>query len=237
MATSSPLFERQVLVWKHLALRSDVDDIILELLGHFSLEKIYHSSSSLATSSVTPSATTNNITEKESYQHLVISLLAKLTAIFSIQRLTLPSEKTPSPGRYLGLLVSWELTLRCVEFVLYIVAEDRDILWDCAMLKDRYLADFLLEALGLLNLYPKSPGTLGSNLQKSRGKRDRFARVHRRLELLLDTYPGPDSFLLQACRDITRMLQVDPGALILPPSLRMGLPNLATDMVCTTSRR
>jgi hypothetical protein len=37
----SPLLEGTANVWRHLYLRSDIDDLILELLGRFSLEKIY----------------------------------------------------------------------------------------------------------------------------------------------------------------------------------------------------
>src|SRR5438270_7364120 len=101
MATPAPssLFIRLANVWRHLSLRSDVDDIILELLGHFSLEKIYSEG------------------DKETYQHLVVTLLAQLSAIFYIQRLTLPSENL-QVGWYLGFLASWEVTLRSVEFVL-----------------------------------------------------------------------------------------------------------------------
>lgn len=206
--TPSPLFGRLVDVWRHLSLRSDVDDIILELLGHFSLEKIYSGAG-----------------DSDKYLQLVISLLAKLNAIFCIQRLTLPAESVHA-GRYLGFLASWEVTLRCVEFVLQVVVEGRESLWEGRPLRDKYLAEFLQSALRILTLHPKAPAN-----QRARDRRDRFARIHRSLEQVFDSYPGPKSFLLEACKEVTRHLQADPSALALPPRLRHDLPNLTSELV------
>jgi hypothetical protein len=38
---STSLFMSLANAWRLLSLRSDIDDIVLELLGRFSLEKIY----------------------------------------------------------------------------------------------------------------------------------------------------------------------------------------------------
>lgn len=188
-------------------MRSDVDDIILELLGHFSLEKIYAEG------------------DKETYQHLVISLLAQLNSIFHIQRLTLPSENSPV-GWYLGFLASWEVTLRSVEFVLQLVLEGRESLWEAQSLRDKYLAEFLLSALRLLTLHPKAPANL-----RAKDRRERFARIHRSLERIFDSYPGTKSFLLLVCKEITDALRTEPSALQLPPRLKYELPNLASELV------
>ena len=83
---SSSMFMRLVSTWRLLALRSDVDSIILELLGVFSLEKIYSEG------------------DKETYQQLLVTLLAQLNSIFYIQRLSLPSENL-QVGWYLGFIV------------------------------------------------------------------------------------------------------------------------------------
>lgn len=82
----SSLFMRLAALWRHLALRSDVDSIILELLGAFCLEKTYSEG------------------DKETYQQLVVTLVAQLNAIFNIQRLSLPSENL-QVGWYLGFIV------------------------------------------------------------------------------------------------------------------------------------
>ncbi|KAK4237234.1 hypothetical protein C8A03DRAFT_16216 [Achaetomium macrosporum] len=209
MATPAPssLFLRLVNTWRLLALRSDVDDIVLELLGRFSLEKVYAGAG-----------------DRDVYQQLVITLLSQLKAIFDLQRLTIPSETTHI-GWYLGFLVSWEVALRSVEFVLQTVAEGRECLWEHRQLRDKYLAEFLLSALRVLSLHPKAPTT-----QRARDRRDRFARIHRSLEQVFDSYPGPKSFLLEVCKEVAGQLHADPDALELPQQLRSELPNLASEL-------
>jgi hypothetical protein len=210
---SSSLFMSLGNAWRLLSLRSDVDDIILELLGHFSLEKIYAESN------------------KETYQHLVTTLLAQLNAVYHIQRLTLPNEnlQTGSLGWYLGFLASWEVTLRSVEFVLQVVEEGREILWEAQSLRDKYLPEFLLSALRLLSLHPRAPAN-----QRAKDRRERFARIHRSLERIYDRYPGSKSFLLLVCREVTASLRTEPNnALALPKRLRYELPNLASELVWT----
>jgi hypothetical protein len=81
--SSSSKFVRLASIIRILSPRNDIDNIILELLGQFSLEKIYSDA------------------DKETYQALVIHLLVQLDVIFRIQRLCLPSEGVPI-GRYLG---------------------------------------------------------------------------------------------------------------------------------------
>lgn len=212
--TQSPLFPRLANTWRALVLRSDIDDIVLELLGRFSLEKIYAGAG-----------------DREAYQHLVITLLSQLKAIFDIQRLTIPAENA-HVGWYLGFLVSWEVTLRSVEFVLQTVAEGRESLWECRSLRDRYLADFLLSALRILALHPKASAN-----QRTRDRRDRFARINASLEQVFDSYPGPKSFLLEVCKEATNQLHVDPEALCLPPRLRSELPALTSELVWTLAVR
>lgn len=211
--TPSSLFLRLANTWRHLALRSDVDDIVLELLGRFSLEKIY--------------AYAN---DRDAYQNLVIALLSQLKTIFDLQRLTIPAENA-HVGWYLGFLVSWEVTLRSVEFILQVVTEGRESLWEHRQLRDRYLAEFLLSALRVLTLHPKAPTN-----QRARDRRDRFARVHGSLEQVFDSYPGPKSLLLNVCKEVTYQLHVDPETLSLPLKLRSELPNLASELVRDTCR-
>ncbi|KAK0610420.1 hypothetical protein B0T17DRAFT_112318 [Bombardia bombarda] len=206
-ATPSSRFLRLANTWRLLALRSDVDDIILELLGHFSLEKIYAGPA-----------------DRETYQRLVKALLAQLSTIFYIQRLTLPAENA-HVGWYLGFLVSWEVTLRSIEFVLQLVNDGRESLWDDRQLRDKYLAEFLLSALRILALHPKAPAN-----QRAKDRRDRFSRIHSSLEQVFDSYPGPKSFLLEVCREVTTQLHADPDALGLPPRLRYELPNLTSEL-------
>ncbi len=205
MATSSALFPRLVNVWNLLSLRCDVDDIILELLGRFSLERIYAGPG-----------------DKEAYQSLVIALLAKLNAVFYIQRLTLPADNVHI-GWYLGYLVSWEVALRSIEFILQMIGEARESLWEHRALRDKYLADFLHSALRFLALHPKAPAN-----QRAKDRRDRFARIHRSIEQVFDSYPGPKSFLLEVCKEVTAL---DSDALGLPPSLKSELPNLTSELV------
>ena len=209
-ATSS-LFTRLADVWRLLSLRNDVDNIILELLGHFSLEKVHSEG------------------DKEAYQQLVIALLAQLNAIFYIQRISLPSENL-QVSWYLGFLVSWEVTLRSVEFVLQLVEEGRESLWEARLLRDKYLAELLLSALRILTLHPRAPAQ-----QRAKDRRDRFANIHRSLERVYDSHPGPKSFLLLVCKEITDALRTEPNVLALPPKLRYELPNLASELVLDTN--
>ena len=201
------MFTRLANTFRLLSLRSDIDDLILELLGQFSLEKIYSDG------------------DKETYQNLVITLLAQLNAIFNVQRLTLPSENL-QVGWYLGFLASWEVSLRTIEFVLQVVVEGRESLWESRLLRDKYLAELLLNALRFLTLHPKIPLN-----QRAKDRCDRFARLHRSLERVFDSYPGPKSFLLLVCKEITGSLRTDPNGLLLPQILRTELPNLATQLV------
>ncbi|RDL29639.1 TolB, C-terminal [Venustampulla echinocandica] len=206
MAAPGPLFQRLANIWRLLSLRSDVDHLILELLGSFSLEKIYADG------------------DKDSYQTLVVTLLAQLNAIFHLQRLTLPSENL-QVGWYLGFLVSWEVALRSVEFVLQTVLEGRESLWEVESLRGKYLAEFLLSALRVLALHPKAPAN-----QRAKDRRDRFARIHRSLERVFDSYPGEQSFLLLVCKEVTDSLRTNPDSLALPPGLRYELPNIASEL-------
>ncbi|KAK3989686.1 hypothetical protein QBC44DRAFT_326948 [Cladorrhinum sp. PSN332] len=205
--TPSSLFLRLANTWSSLVLRSDVDDIVLEILGRFSLEKIYASTG-----------------DKDAYQQAVIGLLSQLKAIFDIQRLTIPAENA-HVGWYLGFLVSWEVALRSVEFVLQTVVEGRESLWEHRQLRDMYLAEFLLSALRVLTLHPKAP-----TKQRARDRRDRFSRIHSSLEQVFDSYPGPKSFLLEVCKEVTNRLHIDPDALNLPPKLKLELPTLASEL-------
>jgi hypothetical protein len=208
---SSSLFMSLANAWRLLSLRSDIDDIILELLGRFSLEKIYSEG------------------DKEVYQHLVEQLLVHLRTIFNIQRLSLPSESLQI-GWYLGFLVSWEVTVRTVEFALQIVVEGRDSLWERTSLRDKHLAEFLFSALRFLTLHPKAPTN-----QRAKDRRERFGRIDRSLERLYDSYPGPKSFLLLVCKEITDSLRDTPNVLALPSRLRYELPNLASELVRSVS--
>ncbi len=213
---SSSIFLHLADAFRVLSLRSDIDNIILELLGQFSLEKIYAEA------------------DKETYQHLVVTLLVQLNTIFQVQRLTLPSEKEKLRfGWYLGFLASWEVTLRTIEFVLNVVEDGRELLWEARLLRDKYLAEFLLSALRFCTLHPKIPTS-----QRAKDRRDRFARVHRALERVFDSYPSPESFLLLVCKELTGSLRIDPNGLGLPPKLKAELPNLATELVrCSISYR
>ncbi|KAL5324907.1 hypothetical protein ACEPPN_006026 [Leptodophora sp. 'Broadleaf-Isolate-01'] len=203
---SSSMFTRLANAYRLLSLRSDIDNIILELLGQFSLEKIYSEG------------------DKDTYQNLVITLLAQLNTIFNVQRLSLPSENQ-QVGWYLGFLASWEVTLRSVEFVLQVVVEGRESLWEARLLRDKYLPELLLNALRVLILHPKIPSN-----QRAKDRRDRFARVHRSLERVFDSYPGPESFLLLICKEVTDSLRTEPNGLALPPRMRSELPNLASEL-------
>lgn len=208
---SSPLLMRLTNVWRAIAFRNDIDDIILELLGRFSLEKIYYES------------------DKEIYQQLFTTLVSQLNAILYFQRLSLPSENL-QPGPYLALLASWEVILRSVEFVLQNVVEGRDGLWEAHGLRDKHLPDFIISALRVASLHPKAPTS-----QRAKDRRDRYSRIHRSLERVYDGYPGPKSFLLLVCKELTDSLRTESIALGLPSKMRYELPNLASRMVfiCT----
>lgn len=201
------MLQRLAHILRLVSLRNDIDNIILELLGQFSLEKIYAEG------------------DRETYQTLVVTLLAQLNAIFTIQRLSLPSDHSQL-GWYLGFLASWEVTLRAVEFALQVVVEGRESLWDAQLLREKYLAELLLNALRFLTLHPKIPSTL-----RAKDRRDRFARIHRSLERVFDGYPAPESFRLLVCREITDALRTEPNGHPLPPRLRTELPNIATGLV------
>ncbi|KAH7311904.1 hypothetical protein BKA65DRAFT_574577 [Rhexocercosporidium sp. MPI-PUGE-AT-0058] len=170
---SSSMFARLANAYRLLSLRSDIDNIILELLG----------------------------------------------------QLSLPSENQ-QVGRYLGFLASWEVTLRSVEYVLQVVVEGRESLWEAHALRDKYLPQFLLNALRLLILHPKIPSN-----QRAKDRRDRFARVHRALDRVFDTYSSSASFPLLICKEVTSSLRNEPNELALPPRLRAELPNLASELV------
>jgi hypothetical protein len=207
MATpSSSLFTRLVSACRLLSLRTDVDDIILELLGRFSLEKVY--------------ADNNNY----AYQQLVITLLAQLNTIFYIQRLSLPPEHQAAAP--LGFLVTWEVALRTIEFVLNIIADGRDSLWDAQATCNEHLSRLLLSVFRILTLHPKVPTNL-----RAKGRRDRFTHVYRSLECVCDRYPNSNSCLLLVCKDITNALRIQPDALAPPNRLKYELPSLATKLV------
>jgi hypothetical protein len=202
---ASSLFVRLTAAWRLLSLRSDVDDIILELLGRFSLERVYADS------------------DKQTYGQLVITLLIQLNTIFYVQRLSLPPENQPAAW-YLGCLVSWEVALRTLEFVVQAVIERRESLWKVLSIRDEYLPKLLLSALRTLSLHPRMRG-------KNVDRRDRFARIHRSLEEVCDNYPDSRSFLLLVCKEVTNALCSNPNALALPPRLKDELPTAATGLV------
>lgn len=206
-ASPSPIFSSLTGIWSLLALRSDIDDIILELLGRFSLEKVYADA------------------DKESYADLILTLLVQLRVIFFIQRLTLPPGGTIPVDWSLGFLVSWEVTVRTVEFILQIVLEAREVLWD-SPLRDEYLSRLVLSTVQILLLHPKTPPN-----SRLRDRRDRFARVHRALERVCDNYPDTSSSFLAVCRAIADALRAEPNALSLPPRLKQELPSLTGDLV------
>ncbi|OAA66293.1 WD40/YVTN repeat-like-containing domain protein [Cordyceps fumosorosea ARSEF 2679] len=214
MASSVPssCFTRRTTIWRQLALRSDADDIILELLGRFSLEKLYLAAG-----------------EKTQYQNIIINLLVQLDAIFYIQRLTIPSRQV-QPGPFLGFLVSWEVAARTMELVLQTIVEGRDSLWEATALRDEYLAEFLINALRVLHLHPRSPP-----MQRPKDRRARFARIHRLLEQIFDAYPGPKSFLLNMCKEITGRLHEDAHSLSLPLKMQQATPNLTAELFPLTN--
>lgn len=210
-SSSSSKFMRLANAFRLLSHRSDIDSIVVELLGTFSLEKIYAE------------------VDKDTYQTLVINLLIQLDVIFKIQRLSLPVEGV-QVGRYLGHLASWEVTLRAIEFVLQLVVDGRESLFEARLLRNKYLAELLLNALRFLAFHPKIPST-----SRAKDRRDRFARIHRSLERIFDNSPGSESFLLSVCREITDSLRNDPDSFILPLKLRTELPSLATDQLVRRS--
>ncbi|GIK07553.1 hypothetical protein Aspvir_003219 [Aspergillus viridinutans] len=205
-ASPSPVFSSLTGIWSLLALRSDIDDIILELLGRFSLEKIYADA------------------DKEAYADLILTLLVQLRVIFFIQRLTLPPVGSTPVNWSLGFLVSWEVTLRTVESILQIVLEAREVLWD-APWRDEYVSRLVLSTVQILLLHPKPPPN-----SRLRDRRDRFARVHRALERVCDNYPSTHSSYLGVCRAIADALRAEPDALTLPSRLKQELPSLTGDL-------
>lgn len=208
MATpSSSIFMRLVSACRLLSLRSDIDDIILELLGRFSLERVY--------------AESNN----DAYQQLVITLLVQLNTIFYIQRLSLPPEHQAAAP--LGFLVTWEVALRTIEFVLNIIADGRDTLWNAQATCNEHLSRLLLSVFRILTLHPKVPTNL-----RAKGRRDRFTHIYRSLECVCDRYPSSNSpCLLLVCKDITNALRIQPDALAPPNRMKSELPTLATRLV------
>ncbi|KAK2841559.1 hypothetical protein FQN49_006136, partial [Arthroderma sp. PD_2] len=110
-ATPSTQFLHLANVLRLLCLRSDSDDIILELLGRFALDKIYADS------------------DREKFQHLVSALLSQLNAVIYIQRLSLPSEREQVED-YVGFLANWETISRSIEYVLQIVIEGHESLFN-----------------------------------------------------------------------------------------------------------
>lgn len=209
--SASPLFVRLVGIWKRLALRTDVDDVILELLGRFSLEKLYTESC-----------------DAQTYQRVVIVLLVQLKTVFFFQRLALPAEGV-HVAPYLGLLASWDVTTRCVEQVLQTVVDGRDLLWECHQLRDHYLADFLLSALGFLALYPRAIAN-----QRATARRERFNRIRKSLEQVFDNYAEERSSLLLVCREVANQLcAADSSVLSQPHGLSGRFPNITTDLVLT----
>jgi len=117
------------------------------------------------------------------------------------------------------------VTLRSLEFILQTVIEGRESLWGTQALRDKYLPEFLLSAIRVLTLHPKTPAN-----QRAKDRRDRFSRIHRSLERVFDSYPGSNSFLLLVCKEVTDSLRSDPDSLALPPGLRYELPNLASEL-------
>ncbi|KAL9111011.1 MAG: hypothetical protein Q9227_004444 [Pyrenula ochraceoflavens] len=195
-------------VWRLLSLRSDVDNVILELLGQFSLEKVYADSDS------------------ETYQSLVATLLVQLNAVFYIQRMSLSSQDAQM-GWYLGLLASWEVVIRAVEFIAETLVASREQLWNASLIREKYVPEALLSMLRVLALHPKAPA-------RSKERRSRFVRVHKSLERVYEILPGSRSQLLLICRDVTARMSTDPDALDLPAELKFKLPNLATKLSVAT---
>ncbi|KAK2747293.1 hypothetical protein FQN57_002191 [Myotisia sp. PD_48] len=206
MAAGSPSthFLHLANVWRRLSLRSDIDDIILELLGRFALDRIYAD------------------TDSEKFQRLVSNLLSQLNAIIYIQRMSIPQDRH-QVDLYLAFLANWELIARTIEFVLQVVIEGREILWAAHPLLDRQLGDLVSTALRILSLHPKEP-------PRAQDRKDRFSRIHTLLERLFDGYPGPRPFLLAVSRDIAEVLRTEPNSIALPVRLRAELPNIALDL-------
>ncbi|KAM5490654.1 hypothetical protein MaudMau93_002460 [Microsporum audouinii] len=191
-------------VFRLLCLRSDADDIILELLGRFALDKIYADSN------------------REKFQQLVGTLLSQLNAIIYIQRLSLPSERE-QVEEYVGFLANWETIARSIEFVLQVVIEGHESLFNAHQQLDVQLADLISTALRVLSFHPKG-------LPDIKDQKHRFARIHRLLDRLHDRFPGPRPCLLLICRDMANALRMDPTSLPLPTKLKREIPNLALDL-------
>jgi hypothetical protein len=210
MASHSPssVFSGLVATWKLLALRSDVDDILLSLLGEFSLEKVYADSDS------------------EQYIQVFLVFVIQLNVIFTIQRLSIPSTDISPVGPSLGYLVSWEVTVRVVEYVLQAIIDARQVLWNAGSTWDEHLEVMLLSALRVLSLHPKPPATA-----RAKGRRDRFARIHQALEKVCDNSPDGRKSRLAVCKAAAEALQNAPETLALPPPLKDQLPTLVADLV------
>ncbi|EGD86267.1 hypothetical protein H112_07198 [Trichophyton rubrum D6] len=204
LATASTQFLHLANVFRLLSLRSDADDIILELLGRFSLDRIYADSN------------------REKFQQLVSTLLSQLNAVLYIQRLSLPSDKE-QVEEYVGFLANWETISRSIEFVLQVVLEGHENLFNVHQHLDVQLADLVSTALRVLSFHPKS-------LPDIKDQKHRFARIHRLLDKLHDRYPGPRPCLLLICRDMANALRMDPTSLPLPTKLMKEIPNLALDL-------
>jgi hypothetical protein len=151
-----------------------------------------------------------------------VELLAYIWILIAVLILGVSSQPLIS----ILIICSWEVTLRSLEFILQTVIEGRESLWGTQALTDKYLPEFLLSAIRVLTLHPKTPAN-----QRAKDRRDRFARIHRSLERIFDSYPGSNSFLLLVCKEVTDSLRSDPDSLALPPGLRYELPNLASELV------
>lgn len=206
----SPLLWHYEAVWRLLAFRTDIDDLIVELLGRLSLERIYADS------------------DRRAYSQLVLTLLVQLNSVFSLQRLYLPKDKQPST-RSLSYLVSWEVTIRTVEAVVQLVVDGKESLWEIHGTICNALGRFLLSALRVLALHPKPTGIFDFT------HRDRVARLHTLLELVCDNYPDSSDLLL-VCREVTRSLSDNPYSLTPPTWLRCQLASLKTKLVCGSVR-
>ncbi|KAF3479877.1 WD40 repeat protein [Arthroderma uncinatum] len=179
-ATPSTQFLHLANVLRLLCLRSDADDIILELLGRFALDRIYADS------------------DREKFQQLVSTLLSQLNAVIYIQRLSLPSEREQI-DEYVGFLANWETISRSIEFVLQLVIDGHETLFNVHQQLDVQLADLVSTALRVLSFHPKG-------LPDIQDQKHRFARIHGLLDKLHDRFPGPRPCLLLICRDIANAL-------------------------------
>ena len=205
--TKWSMFPSLVNVWRLLALRSDVDDLVKETWSQFSLEKVYCDG------------------DKQSYRHLVMTLLAQLNTIYFIRRLSMPTEDLTAEW-YLNFLVSWEVKVRSVEVVLQALPEGVHMLWGYPLVHDKFSAEFLMSTLRVLSLHPNAPASQWSG--EGRGPFARIDHTFTRSWSLAQTQRS--SFLLRTCKEMTKLLQSEASALALPPGLRYELPNLTLEM-------